>query len=359
MIKWSKMIILVVGIWMMAGIGGIPASAQSTCGELNRDDCALLKNAQRITTDLNAAEFKAIVEFSFGMRPFSEIFDIRLIADGVYARTPTMRQDVDDTYSPLYTLNADMNVLVDGRISSLIQPTNNTLTTNLALRYVDGIGYAELSKVLSRVGETWYSLDMLDFLTKLIRDEILPENVLDILNLLFSADYVGILAMDGYLRRLDDVQTAFQTFAVFEGVLSFDAFLDDNPIIYNALISAMEDNIRNFVLFRNSYTDDEISRAAQFYVEGFRGIDIRIIQTVGFDDGYIHQTQFEFTFEPETSPAPDPDPLGIAIFRSFELRFFVDFRYTQFENIPFITKPTSSTPVRYEDLFQDGDNSLF
>lgn len=359
MMKWSKMMILGMIVFGMLGL--MPASAQSVCGDLSREDCAILQNAQQSTTNLNAAGFKATIEFDFGISFFPDMLNLRMVADGVYTRVPVTRQDVEDDYRPLYSLNADMSVFLEGEINEFLQPTDNTLTTNFDLRYVDGVGYADMSKILSLMNissRSWYSVNMTDFLTKLIRDGIFPSDTTSIMTMLFGLDYVGALALDGTLRRVDDFQTETQQFAVFEGTFSFGDYLDDNPFIFEALVLGVDLSIRDFMPNSN-YTDAEIRRAAEFYANWSRALDIRILQTVGLDDGYVHQTQFEMLFIPEITETLNPDPLGLALFGSLELRFSVDFRYTQFENVPFITKPEQSSPVRYEDLFGNGRNSLF
>ncbi|MCL4255569.1 MAG: hypothetical protein KJ043_17555 [Anaerolineae bacterium] len=338
-----------------------PISAQSVCGDLSRDDCAILQNAQQATTNLNSAGFKATLEFDFGIGIFPDILNVRMVADGVYTRVPVTRDDIDDEYRLLYSLNADMTVFLEGEINEIIQPIDNSITTTFDLRYVDGVGYADLSKVfapLNLSSGTWYSVDMTDFLTKLIRDAIFPSDTITIIDDLFSVDYMGGLGLDGSLSRLDDIQSDSQQFAVFEGVFSFGDYLDANPLVLESFEMAFENLIYDF-LPNSNYTDAEIRDAAEFYANWSRALDIRILQTVGLDDGYVHQTQFEMTFASETTETLNPDPLGLALFSGIQLRILADFRYTQFGNVPLIIKPEQSSPLRYEDLFGDGDNSLF
>ena len=359
MMKWSKIMLLAMVVFAMLGL--MPAFAQPVCGDLSRDDCILLQNAQQATTNLNSAGFKATVEFDFGISFFPDMLNLRMVADGVYTRVPVTRQDIEADYRPLYSLNADMTVFLEGETSELIQPTDNTFTTTFDLRYVDGVGYADLSKILPLMSlsrGSWYSVDMTDFLTKLIRDGIFPSDTIAIMTMLFGSDYIGALALDGTLHRADDIQTDSQTFAVFEGIFSFGDYLDDNPIIFSSLVVGWELSIRDFMPNSN-YTDAEIRRAAEFYAEWFRALDFNMVQTVGLDDGYVHQTQFEMIFAPEITTTLNPDPLGLALFGSIELRFLADFRYTQFGNVPLIIKPEQSSPLRYEDIFGDGNNSLF
>ncbi len=359
MMKWLKIMLFVLFVFAMLGL--MPAFAQTACGSLSRDDCTLLQNAQQATTNLNSAGFKATVEFDFGIRFLPDLFSLRMVADGVYTRVPVTRDDVEDEYRSLYSLNADMTVFLEGETSEIIQPTENTFTTTFDLRYVDGVGYADLSKILPLMNVSrgsWYSVDMTDFLTKLIRDGIFPPNTISVLTMLFGSDYVSGLALDGTLRRVDDIQTDLQTFAVFEGTFSLSDYLEDNPSLFTTFVFALELSIRDFASNSN-YTNAEIRRAAEFYADWLRAIDILIVQTVGLDDGYVHHTQFELRFAPESTETLNPDPLGLALFGGIQLRFWADFRYTQFGYVPLITEPEQSSPLRYEDLFGDGDNSLF
>lgn len=338
-----------------------PSSAQSVCGDLSREDCAILQNAQQATTNLNSAGFKATVEFDFGISFFPDMLNLRMVADGVYTRIPVTRDDIEDEYLPLYSLNADMTVFLEGEIDEFLQPTDNTITTTFDLRYVDGVGYADLSKVFASLNlslGTWYSVDMTDFLTKLMRDAIFPSDTITIMNDFFAVDYMAGFGLGGSLSRRDDIQSDLQQFAVFEGVFSFGDYLDANPLVLESFEMAFESLIYDF-LPNSNYTDAEIRDAAEFYANWSRALDIRIVQTVGLDDGYVHQTQFEMTFAPETTETLNPDPLGLALFSGIQLRILADFRYTQFEDVPFIIKPEQSLPLRYEDLFGDGDNSLF
>lgn len=338
----------------------MPTSAQTNCGGLSRDDCTLLKNAQSATSNLSSAGFKMTIDFDFGISFLPELISFRMVADGTYTRVPVTRDDVDGEYRPLYGLNADMTIYIDGEISDIIQPRNNSLTTSLDLRYVDGIGYANLNKILSiSRAQMWYSVDVAEYLRRLIRDRIFPDNALTVLSEFFVTDIWNTFALDGDVTRLGDMVLDAQTFAVFEINLSYDDYFNDHPYTFNLFVNMLEQALRT--TYGMTYSDSELRQAAEGYAQFFRDMNMRFRQMVGMDDSYVHVTQFEYTFIPtNTTPiSPDPINLGLLSGSGFELRFLLDFRYTQFDNVPLITAPEESQPVRYEDLFGNGANSLF
>lgn len=358
MFRLSKITALLMVLMVMLVI--MPTSAQTNCGDLSRDDCTLLKNAQSATSNLSSAGFKMTIDFDFGISFLPELISFRMVADGTYTRVPVTRDDVDGGYRPLYGLNADMTIYIDGEISDIIQPRNNTLTTTLDLRYVDGIGYANLNKILPTArSDMWYSVDVPDYVRRLIRDRIFPDNVLSVFGEFFDTDVWDSISRDGDVTRLDDIVHDSQTFAVFEVNLSYDKYFDDNPTAFNLFIVMLEQALRN--TYGTRYSDSELRQSAEGYAQFFRDMNMRFWQMVGMDDGYVHVTQFEYTFIPTSTASIDPDPLNLGLLggTGLELRFLLDFRYTQFDNVPLITAPEDAQPVRYEDLFGNGANSLF
>ncbi|HRF98660.1 MAG TPA: hypothetical protein PLZ51_25805, partial [Aggregatilineales bacterium] len=165
MLRLSKLVLLSLLV-----IISIPVHGQSFCGDLSRDDCEILQTAQSATSNLDAAGFEMTMDISFGIQFLPNLITAHVVANGVYSRVPVTRNDLEAPYNDLFGLNADMSVLVDAAVSEFVLPENNTLTTALDLRYVDGIGYAELSKVLPLISPyaeigSWYSADMVDYLS--------------------------------------------------------------------------------------------------------------------------------------------------------------------------------------------------
>ncbi|MDX2075239.1 MAG: hypothetical protein SFZ02_02320 [bacterium] len=359
MLRLSKLVLLLLLV-----IISVPVHAQSSCGDLSTADCEILQTAQRATGNLPSASFEATAEFALGISFFPELITVRVVSNGVYTRVPTITADIEEAYRPLFGLNADMSIVIDAEISEFVVPEDNTFTAALDLRYVDGVGYAELSKILPLIdpsldADGWYSVDVADYISRFMRDGIFPSDFLDTFATTYGVDSWESFATEGSNRRLDDVQIGEQSFAVFEASLYTRDYYDDNPDMYQNLIDAFENLLHT--QYGAFYTDDQLRNAAEFYADLTTNMQFSLTYWVSLDDGYIHDSQFDFIFIPdEDTPAqPDFDPLGIALLSTAELRFSLDFRYTQFENIPLVSAPDDATPVRYEDLFGYGDSSPF
>jgi len=361
MVHLSKVIILSVLVLWLGMIH--PVSAQSSCGDLSADDCDLLQTAQATTSNLSSATFQATIEASLAFEFFGELVTMRMVADGAYSRVSTDGVEIESDYLPLYELNADMSVFVDIALSEFAMPENNTLTTSLDLRYVDGVGYADLSKLLPIINPFfseggWYSVDVPEYTRRLMRDAALPSDFLSSSNIALALDYWGSLVSGGStVTRLDDEQIDNQTIAVFENILLFDTFFDENPFEEQLFINLMDEFFQ--LQYGGIYTDKELRQSAVFYADLIRNAEIRMMQRVGLEDGYVHQTYFALNFTPQTDETLNPDPLGLSLFNGAEFHFSLDFRYTQFEDVPLTIAPEDSTPVRYEDLFGSGDTSPF
>jgi len=362
MIHLSKVIILSA---LLLWLGMIhPVSAQSSCGDLSVDDCDLLQTAQITTSNLSSATFQAIIETSLGFEFLGNLFELRMVADGAYSRVSVDSRDIEADYLPFYELNADMSLFIDITFSEFLLPDDDTVTTtSLNLRYVDGMGYADLTKILPFVSpilnrDSWYRIDVPEYIRRLMRDLILPSDFLSSGNIAFALDYWGSLADVGSsVTRLEDEQRDDQTFAVFENVLVFGTLFDENPFEEQLFINLFTEFLE--AEYGGIYDDKELRQSAVFYADLFRSAEIRLMQMVGLDDGYVHQTYFTLNFAPNSDDILNPDPLGLSMFSGAELYFSIDFRYTQFEDVPLTTAPEDSTPVRYEDIFGSGDTSPF
>ncbi|MCU0480363.1 MAG: hypothetical protein MUE54_04035 [Anaerolineae bacterium] len=361
MSQLSKFILVALFVLWLGAI--TPAQAQSTCGDLSASDCQLLQTAQEATSALSSANFRAVTDLGFGIEFFPDVIQLRLTTEGAYQRQPYDDVDVDRVFRPLYGLNADMSAILEIIVSEFVSPTDNTFLSSFDLRYVDGMGYAELTKFLTAVdpfarGAGWYSVDMTEYFRRFIQDDVFTAN-LNEFNTLFGLDYWSVLAFSGAkVARLDDIQADNQSFAVFELTLNVADYLDSNPFVEEPLLEALED----FLLDANvdELSDEALREATQFYLDVLGSIEIRFVQTVGLTDGYVHQTQIDFDFIPDVDSTLSPDPLGLSILADIVLHFSIDFRYTQFNNkIPDIIAPEDSSLVPYDDLFGSGDSSPF
>lgn len=360
----SKMSKLILVVMLMVWLGAIiPTQAQSTCGDLSASDCELLQTAQQSTSNLSSATFHAVADLSLSIEFFPDLLQIRLTTDGAYQRQSYDNIDVPSEYRPLFGLNANMSAVLEATVSEFIAPTDNTFISSFDLRYVDGMGYAELTKLLPAIDPFtqrggWYSADITEYIRGLAEDAILSTDF-EYISTLLSSDYWGALTRSGAnITRLDDIQADNQSFAVFELVLSVDEYLNENPNIEDPMLDALE--VLLYDLSFGAMPDDVLRTNAVFYLDLLRASEFRLLQTVGLTDGYVHQTQFDFNLAPNSDTILEDDPLGLNALGEVELRFSIDFRYTQFNVvIPEITAPEDSHPVRYNDLFGTGDSSPF
>jgi hypothetical protein len=358
--RMSKLILVAVFLLWLGMI--TPAQAQSTCGDLSADDCDLLQSAQQATTDLSSATFRAIFDLNLGIEIFPDLIQVRLTTDGAYQRQPFDNADVERDYRPLYGLNADMSLILEASVSEFVFPDDNTFLSSFDLRYVDGMGYAELTKLLREIdpfarGGGWYSADVIEYIRRFVQDNVFPDGFQQF-GLAFSTDYWGALAISGVnVARLADIQDDNQSFAVFEIAFTIDEYIQENPFLEEGLLDSIQTFLEDF---NPNFSDDDLRQSAVYYVDLLRAAEFRFIQTVGLSDGYVHRTQFDFDFAPDMDTVLNPDPLGLSTFGNFELGFSVDFQYTQFDiAIPEIVAPEESSPVRYDDLFGNGESLPF
>ncbi|GEM_PF-1748001 len=357
----NRIKVLLFGLLVCLFLPVLSITAQEDCGGLGSDDCALLTNAQRATSELSSATFELEMNASMGIEFFPDLITMRLVADGAYQ---FVEPDVDSAYGWLSGFNADMSVFLDVELSELMG-ANNSLTTAFDLRYVGGIGYAELTKFLPMLNPLlgddaggWYSLDIPDMLGELSNDAIVPEDLLESLTFLTPFEYLSAFSNYGTISRLDNISINDQNYAQFEIAFTMSELIEANSIVSNSLQDQLLELLRT--QYGSLYDEDVLQESATFYLELFEQIEMSIIQVVGLTDGYVHGISFNVTFAPDdtfVAPLIDPFTLGVLATANFQLS--LNLRYTQFGDVSAIVAPEDAKPVRYRDLFGNGNNFSF
>jgi hypothetical protein len=339
--------------------------AQEGCGGMIAEDCAVFTQAHLAMRELSSAVFELEMNASMGIEFFPDLITMRLVADGAYQFVEPNVQNEDNPFAGLAGFNADMSVFVDVELSELIG-VNDSLTTAFDLRYVDGIGYAELTKVLSTMNNPllgidaggWYSLDIPDILSELVDDVNVPEDVLASVTVLNPLELLSIFSDYDKVSRLDDMVINDQVFAQFETAFTMRELIET----YSLSSESMRDQLLELLTtqYGNVYDEAVLQENATFYVSLLEEIEMTLTQSVSLTDGYVHDIGFVVTFTPDDRwVAPTSDPLGLGVLVMANFQFSLNFRYTQFGDVPAIIAPEDATPVRYRDLFGDGDNFSF
>jgi len=353
---------LIVMLCLSMVLMALPVAAQddpNICGELATDDCSLLTNSQKTMTALDAAAFDINIELNAGLLflniPFVFSTDITgdyVLNDNYRAVSTNAVQLLTNTITGI---TSDVNVII-----TLPEQLNNLgmdipdEPITFDLRLVDGVGYANLVKVIETTEPTaWYGIDIIAYYNE----------IFDLLDISATSPFTlpedntgtigAIVQLGGEFSRQEDPDG----FLIIEGIVTGDQILADEDLreeIELALQLTLEQQYGAF------YDADELQDAAIAYTDLLQYIDIRTQRRIDPETAYLHGLSVAFNFLPDEDASnllnQSNDPIGMSALVDFSVSFTFDLEISQFNAVDPTSTPETYELIPLDEMLPDGFN---
>lgn len=349
-----------VMLWLCIALFTLPTAAQDDteiCGRLGTEDCTLLLTSQQAMSDMDAAAFDIDMELTVSPLLLNIPFVFTTTITGDYVLNEKYRalstnviQWVTNTFTGI---TSDVNVII-----TLPEQLNN-LSPDLPegpitfdLRLVDGIGYANIVKLIDTSEPTaWYGVDIIAYYNEIFAlldlsatsPFTMPESGTGALG--------ALVQLGGDLTRMPDKNT----FTAFEGTLNGAQLLADDALreeIEVGLLIALEQQYGAF------YEDKALQEAATLYTDLLTYVDIRTERVIDPETAYLHELRVEMTFSPAEDAAQQMttanDPIGVAILLDFNVSFAFTLAVSDFNDVQPTTTPDNYELIPLDEMLPGG-----
>lgn len=340
--KSGKLVTTVTLLLLLFVATAVPAFAQLPepfCGSLSEEDCAILADSQDATMAVESSSSYIDVSITIAGIPGlpADELTFNYTQDAVASLDPELAMEIAEMQqmSPdelmenmdgmtealldLYAnlgLDADISFTMPQEVADMIsaQAGGIEVPTELTamVRMIDGYGYANIDELAAQIPELtglsgWYGIDVVSLMEMGFEESMSASNTgpdmaasmtgFGLTSFMNSEEGRAMLEEYIEVERVADATVGDQDVAVFSTTFDFGRFIG-SPVFAEILMSQRETiNAAIDMDLTESQLNEALSLLPMFGPMLFTGLDFEIVQRIGLEDSYVHESELTFHWD--------------------------------------------------------------
>lgn len=309
--------LLGVLILVTSGLVQAQAPAETFCGDLKADDCALLIDSAAATKDLSSQSFKLDMDFGIsGLPSKPSEMSFKLSGSGAFATDKAALPDMtkfdpttigkdpkailDLLVKAIPAVSGDLQLQLDlpADLGKQMGDSSIPQTIKLSLKMVDGTIYVNVSELAEafpqlKGAKGWMGMNLPDLINAVMKQPGFGESMGQMSGAMGNNMAMGAkfgeafadpknLAKFVKIERLDDGTVGSTKVAVFKTTLDYPAMF---------AMPEMQEFMKQQMQATGSKMTDKDAEAAMLMIRGLaQGMEFTVTQNIGLEDKYMYQT---------------------------------------------------------------------